>query len=55
MTVIKKVKPSEQSQIVLESLKSAVAIALEKKRKLGQFAVVWDGEKPIEKKESLSI
>ena len=40
-------KLTEEDQIVLDALKSAVANALEKKRKLGQYAVIWDGEKPV--------
>jgi hypothetical protein len=43
--------PSEHSQKVLASLKKAVAEALERKRKLGQYAVVWDGKKPVLKGE----
>lgn len=39
--------PSKQSQIILESLQQAVVMALEKKRKLGQYAVMWDGVKPV--------
>ena len=39
--------PSKQSQIILESLQQAVETALEKKQKLGQYAVIWDGVKPI--------
>ncbi len=37
--------PSEQAQKTLTVLQQAVAEALEKKRKLGQYAVVWrDGK-----------
>lgn len=39
--------PSEHSQKILASLKKAVAEALERKRKLGQYAVIWDGNKPV--------
>lgn len=39
--------PSEESKIIQKALQDAVAAALEKKRKLGQYAVFWDGEKPI--------
>jgi hypothetical protein len=39
--------PSEHSQKILTSLKKAVAEALERKRKLGQYAVIWDGKKPV--------
>jgi len=37
--------PTKQSQIMLETLQNAVTNALEKKRKLGQYAVTWDGNK----------
>ena len=37
-----KTQPSEQSLIILSALKEAVANAMEKKRKLGQYAVVWE-------------
>lgn len=40
-------QPSEKSRIILSSLKEAVANALEKKRKLGQYAVVWEDNKLI--------
>ncbi len=33
--------PSEQAQKTLEVLREAVAEVLEKKRRLGQYAVVW--------------
>ena len=33
--------PSEESQILLSTLKDAVHHALEKKKMLGQYAVVW--------------
>ncbi|MDQ7003548.1 MAG: hypothetical protein Q9N67_00920 [Ghiorsea sp.] len=36
-----KTEPSKESQVMLDTLKTAVAHALEKKRRLGQYAVVW--------------
>lgn len=33
--------PSIEDQQVLEALRTAVADALERKRRLGQYAVVW--------------
>ncbi len=39
--------PSEESKLILESLQKAVDMALEKKRRLGQYAVVWRDGKPI--------
>jgi len=32
---------------MLEALKTAVAHALEKKRRLGQYAIVWKNGKPV--------
>lgn len=40
-------EPSENAKKVLESLKKAVSETLEKKRRLGQYAVIWDGKKPV--------
>lgn len=50
MNTIEK-QPSEKSRIILNSLKAAVANALEKKRKLGQYAVVWEDNKLVYKGE----
>ena len=41
--------PSEKSQEILKTLKKTVAETLEKKRKLGQYAVIWDGKKPVQR------
>jgi len=41
--------PSEKSLKILESLKKAVSETLERKRKLGQYAVIWDGKKPVQR------
>ena len=38
--------PSPESQTILESLRRAVADALERKRRLGQYAVVWKDGRP---------
>ena len=46
MNAVKK-QPSEKSRIILASLKEAVAKALEKKRRLGQYAVFWEDGKVI--------
>ncbi len=46
MSVSKK-PPTEESQIILNALQQAVTAALEKKSKLGQYAVIWDGNKPV--------
>ena len=36
-----------EDQSMLETLKQAVAEALERKRRLGQYAVVWRDGKPV--------
>ena len=38
--------PSLDSQIMLDTLKIAVDKALDKKKRLGQYAVVWSENKP---------
>ena len=38
---------SKETKKMLNSLKKAVSKTLEKKKRLGQYAVVWDGEKPV--------
>ncbi len=38
---------SKETQKMLNSLKKAVNKTLEKKKRLGQYAVVWDGKKPV--------
>ena len=40
--------PSEKSLKILRNLKKTVSETLERKRKLGQYAVIWDGQKPIQ-------
>jgi len=45
-TTIKK-KPSKEAQFLLETLQRAVVQALEKKRRLGQYAVIWQDGKPV--------
>ena len=40
-------KPAPEAQKQLEILQQAVAKALEKKRKLGQYYVVWKDGKPV--------
>lgn len=38
-------EPSQDTLVALESLRRAVAKALERKRRLGQYAVIWqDGQ-----------
>lgn len=40
-------QPAKDTQEMLESLKKAVAQELEKKKRLGQYAVVWENGKPV--------
>jgi hypothetical protein len=47
MTTRKKDIPSPDGRQALEILRQSVAKALEKKRRLGQYAVVWKNGKPV--------
>ena len=47
MKVKNKNTPSKKGQIVLDVLRIAVTNALDKKQKLGQYSVVWDGQKTV--------
>jgi hypothetical protein len=47
MNTRKKALPSQEGQQVLEILRQSVSKALEKKRRLGQYAVVWKNGKPV--------
>ncbi|MDZ7663015.1 hypothetical protein [Thiohalophilus sp.] len=40
-------QPSQDSLIALESLRKAVSKALERKRLLNQYAVIWQDGKPV--------
>lgn len=40
-------QPSQDSLMALESLRKAVAKALERKRLLNQYAVIWQDGKPV--------
>ena len=51
MNIIHNQVPSKQAKTVLDALRNAVTNALDKKQKLGQYAVMWDGEKPVKKTE----
>ncbi len=41
-----KTTSSEESRILLDTLKTAIAHALERKRRLGQYAIIWKNGKP---------
>jgi len=47
MNIPLKTTPSEESLILLETLKTAVTHALERKRRLGQYAIIWKNGKPV--------
>jgi len=47
MNVSLKSTPSEKSRLLLDALKTAVAHELEKKRRLGQYAIIWKNGKPV--------
>lgn len=47
MKITSKAKLSEEGQVMLDSLQKAVTQVLEKKRRLGQYAVVWRDGKPV--------
>lgn len=40
-------QPSQDSLMALESLRKAVTKALERKRLLNQYAVIWQDGKPV--------
>lgn len=40
--------PSIQTQAMLKALQVAVATSLEKKQKLGQYAVIWQNGRPVQ-------
>lgn len=47
MNTTRKSTPSPEGERQLESLRRAVTDALERKRRLGQYAVVWQDGKPV--------
>jgi len=47
MNTQKKRTPSPEGQRQLETLRQAVGKMLEKKRRLGQYAVTWKHGKPV--------
>lgn len=47
MNTKRKTTPSPEGQRQLETLRQAVGKALEKNRRLGQYAVIWKDGKPV--------
>ncbi|TWI72453.1 hypothetical protein LZ24_01595 [Desulfobotulus alkaliphilus] len=47
MNIRQEKKPSAEAQQQLEALRTAVGKALEKKRRLGQYAVFWENGRPV--------
>ena len=41
-------KPSPQAKAMLAALREAVAKRLEKKKRLGQYAVIWQNGHPVQ-------
>lgn len=42
-----KTAPSAEAQVILDALQKAVSQALERKRRLGQYAVIWRDGRPV--------
>lgn len=40
-------QPTPDTQTMLDSLRDAVTETLERKRRLGQYAVIWQDGKPV--------
>lgn len=40
--------PSPQAKAMLDALQEAVAKSLEKKKRLGQYAVIWQDGRPVQ-------
>ena len=47
MSAVSKKTLSKEGQILLASLQKAVTENLEKKKRLGQYAVIWQNGKPV--------
>ncbi|MBX9637965.1 hypothetical protein [Nitrosomonas sp.] len=47
MKITLETTPSKEDQEILDALQKAVTQALERKRRLGQYAVVWRDGKPV--------
>jgi len=47
--------PSQQSQLILNALKNAANNELEKKRRLGQYAVLWENGQIVYKGEDAPV
>lgn len=47
--------PSPQAQAMLKALQAAVANSLERKQRLGQYAVIWQAGHPVKMGGSVPI
>lgn len=45
--IIKSVPPSPEALAILKALQEAVGKNLDKKRRLGQYAVIWKDGRPV--------
>ena len=46
--IITSAPPSPQAQAMLKALQDAVNKSLERKRRLGQYAVIWQNGRPVQ-------
>jgi hypothetical protein len=44
---LKSTVPSPETEAILKALREAVAKTLERKRRLGQYAVIWQDGRPV--------
>lgn len=47
--------PSLEGQKQLDALRKSVANVLERKRRLGQYAVTWENDKPVVRGEDAPV
>jgi len=47
MSPTEKKQPSEEARIILETLQRVAKKTLERKRRLGEYAVVWKDGRPV--------
>lgn len=47
MNIRRQTVPSREGQQLLDALRQSVAKTLEKKRRLGHYAVIWSNGKPV--------
>jgi len=55
MSIQTPLTPSPETQVMLDCLRQAVTKTLDRKRRLGQYAVLWSGGVPIAVGEDASV